>query len=133
MSKSRTSVLWSLALLLLLVFLVSTFVPEVSATTINDPAIIENETEDGGSEDGEVVETPDSGENTVPPESGEDGNPPEADENEDPEVDSEDVPPVKQGLWVEDGNTYYYNEDGTLFTGGLKEVTVDGITERYFF
>lgn len=40
---------------------------------------------------------------------------------------------VRQGLSVENGNTYYYNEDGTLFTGGYKEVTVDGVTYYYFF
>ena len=42
-------------------------------------------------------------------------------------------PTVKQGLVTENGNTYFYNEDGTLFTGGYKEVTVEGITKYYFF
>ena len=45
----------------------------------------------------------------------------------------EDVPeetvPVKQGLIQENDGTYYYNEDGTLFTGGYKAVGSD----YYFF
>lgn len=45
----------------------------------------------------------------------------------------EDVEPVKQGLTVENGNTYYYNEDGTLFNGGYKKVTIDGSTYYYYF
>lgn len=40
---------------------------------------------------------------------------------------------TKQGLVEEKGALYYYNDDGTLFTDGYKEVTVDGITHYYFF
>lgn len=45
----------------------------------------------------------------------------------------EEPEPVRNGLTVEDGKIYYYNEDGTLFTEGYKEVTVDGSTYYYFF
>jgi len=50
-----------------------------------------------------------------------------------PEPPAQPEPTVKQGLVTENGNTYFYNEDGTLFTGGYKEVTVEGITKYYFF
>ncbi len=39
----------------------------------------------------------------------------------------------KQGLLTENGNVVFYNDDGTLFTGGYKEVTTAGKTDYYFF
>lgn len=45
---------------------------------------------------------------------------------------TETQPPVKQGLLEEGGSLYFY-EDGTPFTGGLKELTVDGAAKFYFF
>ena len=41
--------------------------------------------------------------------------------------------PVKQGLMEENGYTYFYNEDGSLFTGGFKGIsTEEGIVYYYF-
>lgn len=39
----------------------------------------------------------------------------------------------KQGLMTENGNIVFYNDDGTLFTDGYKEVTTAGKTDYYFF
>lgn len=49
------------------------------------------------------------------------------------EGDAEGDAVVRQGLVEEDGNIYYYNEDGSAFTGGYKEITVDGATQYYYF
>lgn len=51
---------------------------------------------------------------------------------EDPAV-TETQPPVRQGLVKENGALYYYNNDGTPFTGGFKKLTVDGTVNTYFF
>lgn len=44
-----------------------------------------------------------------------------------------EAPLVREGLVAENGNIYFYNEDGSLFTDGYKEVAVDGVTKYYFF
>ena len=45
----------------------------------------------------------------------------------------EETLPVKQGLMEENGYTYFYNEDGSQFTGGFKGIsTADGIEYYYF-
>lgn len=44
-----------------------------------------------------------------------------------------DAPALKQGLITESGHTYFYNQDGTLFTDGYKELTTDGQTRVYYF
>lgn len=45
----------------------------------------------------------------------------------------QETQPVKQGLAVENGDTYFYNEDGSLFTGGYKEVSTETGTDYYYF
>lgn len=45
----------------------------------------------------------------------------------------EETQPLKQGLVEENGGLYYYNEDGTLFTGGYKALTDGGETAYYYF
>ena len=45
----------------------------------------------------------------------------------------EETQPLKQGLIAENGGLYYYNEDGTMFTGGYKEITDGGETAYYYF
>lgn len=42
-------------------------------------------------------------------------------------------PTVKRGITEENGKIYFYNEDGTTFKEGYKEVTVDGKIKYYFF
>lgn len=56
-----------------------------------------------------------------------------SDSEADADIDIEMDVPDKQGLTIENENTYYYNEDGTLFTGGIKEVAVGDTTDYYFF
>ncbi len=55
------------------------------------------------------------------------------DTDADADVDETATEPAKQGLVTEDGKTYFYNEDGTLFTQGYKVVTVDGKRAYYYF
>lgn len=43
------------------------------------------------------------------------------------------TPASQQGLVAEDGTFYYYNEDGSLFTDGYKEVAGDTSTDYYYF
>ena len=66
-----------------------------------------------------------------------------------PEPPAQPEPTVKQGLVTENGNTYFYNEDGalktqngeilfynedgSLYTGGYQEVTHLGKIDYYFF
>ena len=45
-------------------------------------------------------------------------------------VSAEEAP---RGLTWEGGKLYYYQDDGTLFTEGYKEVTQDGVTRYYYF
>lgn len=40
---------------------------------------------------------------------------------------------VKSGLTEENGKIVYYNEDGTCFTSGYKEIVVNGIVKYYYF
>lgn len=40
---------------------------------------------------------------------------------------------VSQGITAQEGCIYYYNEDGSVFTDGYKEVVVDGVTRYYYF
>ena len=51
-------------------------------------------------------------------------------EPEDPTDPTE--PEIKNGLIEEDGKIYYY-DNGVMFTGGYKEVTVDGTVRYYYF
>lgn len=46
---------------------------------------------------------------------------------------AEETVPVRQGLLSENGGIYYYNEDGTSFTGGYKEITAESGTDYYYF
>ena len=41
--------------------------------------------------------------------------------------------PAQTGLAVENGSVVFRNEDGSLFTGGLKAVTENGDTKLYYF
>ena len=115
MKKTQASVLWMLALAVLLVAFV--FVAE--------PAVLAAEA-DGSIEateaDTTTPEEPTDGETVDPSEGAEDPDVPEG---------GESTP--KQGLVVENGKIYFYNEDGTLFTGGYKEITTDGVTHYYYF
>ena len=43
------------------------------------------------------------------------------------------APAAKQGLVTENGHLYFYNEDGTLFTGGYKELSNGDTTDYYYF
>ncbi len=48
--------------------------------------------------------------------------------------DNENLPAIKQGLIEEDGKIYFYNEDGTLFKEGYKEVKdADNNIKYYYF
>lgn len=42
-------------------------------------------------------------------------------------------PEVKQGLVEENGKLYFYQDDGTAFTGGYKVITQDGKRTYYYF
>lgn len=115
MSKLRTCALVSVVLAVLLAVFV--FAPGVSAVEASEPI--------------DTVET----ENEIPstpPEGGGEEEPDEGGE-EIPEEGGQQNPPVNQGITEENGYIYFYNEDGTLFTDGYKEVTVDGAAKYYFF
>ena len=43
------------------------------------------------------------------------------------------APASRQGLVAENGAFYYYNEDGSLFTGGYKELAGAASTDYYYF
>ncbi|MBR5570196.1 MAG: hypothetical protein IKW10_04800, partial [Oscillospiraceae bacterium] len=102
-----------LSMLLALVMLVAVqAVPEASAT--NDPVQEETVPQTQASTDQTEPSEPDDGIIDIP-------------------VTEPEEPAIQQGLVVENGNTYFYNEDGTLFTEGYKQVTVDGEDYYYFF
>lgn len=52
---------------------------------------------------------------------------------ENPEEESSPVEPVKSGVVAENGQIYFYNEDGTVFNGGYKEVSTEDGVKYYFF
>lgn len=159
MGRARIGAAWVLSFsLLLLVFFVFR-VPSVSAATVNDvdslvsesltpeaPVSPDTNIEGAGSE--EVMSANTDSENSDPenpdpenpdpenpgPENPDPENPdPENPDPENPDPENPDEPAPKQGLLEENGFIYYYKEDGTPFTGGYKEVAVDGIVRRYFF
>ena len=54
-------------------------------------------------------------------------------ESENPAGSAIAAAPVQTGLAVENGSVVFRNEDGSLFTGGLKAVTENGDTKLYYF
>ena len=118
MRTSRPSVLWVLALVAILTSFVFTAPPTASATEVNESVDkITAETEPAALAEAEAVAVDAENDDTVDPS----------------ESDPQEEPSVKLGLSTENGKICFYNEDGTLFTEGYKEVTVDGVTKYYFF
>ena len=125
MSKLRFTGLWVLVLAFLLSVCLIAAVPTANATSTEDPGSTVG--------DGSEGTPPENSDGNIPDGEGGEGNEgsqiPDGDGGENPGEEggegSEDPPsPGKQGLITEDGKTYFYNEDGTMFTGGLKDVSV---------
>ncbi|MBR5570679.1 MAG: hypothetical protein IKW10_07300, partial [Oscillospiraceae bacterium] len=113
MSRSRISALWVVMLAVVLTLVVA-IAPNAHATGEEIP-----DTSEGGTQKPTT--------DTQPTE-------PEDDDTViDIPITEPEEPAIQQGLVVENGNTYFYNEDGTLFTEGYKQVTVDGEDYYYFF
>ena len=112
MQKTRMRSVWIVVFAMLLLSFFVFSAPTVSATTIDSTENLAEET------------TPT---NTPLPASEDPENPdPEATAPEDPDPEGGDVdePVTKQGLVEENGALYYYNDDGSLFTGKRCETIV---------
>lgn len=93
---------------------------------------------EGGGEDAELGDA--GGVPGVPdvldvtdPDAGESAGVGEPDTNSDANPNDAGLPLTPQGLVHRDGKTYFYNDDGTLFTGGYKPVDLDGKRLYYYF
>ena len=54
-------------------------------------------------------------------------------DNETNDNNNENLPVIKQGLIEENGKIYFYNEDGTLFKAGYKEVKDADNNIKYYY